>query len=153
MVKIKKIGVFTSGGDSPGMNAAIRAVTRTAIYNGLTVIGIRHGYEGMINGYFKELKAYSVSDIIQRGGTILKTARSKEFMTYEGRKKSFDNLKAEGIDALVAIGGDGTFTGARQFSEEFDVAIVGIPGTIDNDIYGTDYTIGSKRGLLQINRI
>lgn len=142
MVKIKKIGVFTSGGDSPGMNAAIRGVTRTAIYNGLTVIGIRHGYEGMINGYFKELKAFSVSDIIQRGGTILKTARSKEFMTYEGRKKSFDNLKAEGIDALVAIGGDGTFTGARQFSEEFDISIVGIPGTIDNDIYGTDYTIG-----------
>lgn len=142
MVKIKKIGVFTSGGDAPGMNAAIRAVTRTAIYNGLTVIGVRHGYEGLINGYFKELKAFSVSDIIQKGGTILKTARSKEFMTYEGRKKAYENMKAEGIDALVAIGGDGTFTGARQFSEEFDVAIVGIPGTIDNDIYGTDYTIG-----------
>jgi 6-phosphofructokinase len=142
MVKIKKIGVFTSGGDAPGMNAAIRAVTRTGVYNGLTVIGIRHGYEGMINGYFKELKAFSVSDIIQRGGTILKTARSKEFMSYEGRKRAYDNIKAEGIDALVAIGGDGTFTGARQFSEEFDVAIVGIPGTIDNDIYGTDYTIG-----------
>jgi 6-phosphofructokinase len=147
MTRIKKIGVFTSGGDAPGMNAAIRAVTRTAIYNGLQVIGIRHGYEGMINGNFKELKAYSVSDIIQRGGTILKTARSKEFRTPEGRKKAFENLQGEGIDACVAIGGDGTFAGARQFTEEFDIPFVGIPGTIDNDIYGTDYTIGYDTAL------
>jgi len=147
MAKIKKIGVFTSGGDAPGMNAAIRAVTRTAIYNGLQVIGIRHGYEGMINGNFKELKAYNVSDIIQRGGTILKTARSKEFMTPEGRKKAFEKLQGAGIDACVAIGGDGTFAGARQFTEEFDIPFVGIPGTIDNDIYGTDYTIGYDTAL------
>ncbi len=147
MAKIKKIGVFTSGGDAPGMNAAIRAVIRTAIYNGLQVIGIRHGYEGMINGNFKELKAYNVSDIIQRGGTILKTARSKEFMTPEGRKKAFEKLQEAGIDACVAIGGDGTFAGARQFTEEFDIPFVGIPGTIDNDIYGTDYTIGYDTAL------
>lgn len=147
MAKIKKIGVFTSGGDAPGMNAAIRAVTRTAINNRLQVIGIRNGYEGMINGNFKELKAYSVSDIIQRGGTILKTARSKEFRTPEGRKKAYEKLRAAGIDAVVAIGGDGTFAGARQFTEEYDVPIVGIPGTIDNDIYGTDYTIGYDTAL------
>jgi 6-phosphofructokinase len=147
MAKIKKIGILTSGGDAPGMNAAIRAVTRTAIYNGLQVMGIRHGYEGMINGNFKELKAFSVSDIIQRGGTILKTARSKEFRTPEGRKKAFEQIKSEGIDAIVVIGGDGTFAGARQFSEEYDVPIVGIPGTIDNDIYGTDYTIGYDTAL------
>ena len=142
MAKIKKIGVMTSGGDAPGMNAAIRAVVRTAIYNRLRVIGIRHGYEGMINGNFKELKAHSVSDIIQRGGTILKTARSQEFRTVEGRLQSYNKLKEAGIDAVVVIGGDGTLAGARKFSEEFDIPFVGIPGTIDNDIYGTDYTIG-----------
>jgi 6-phosphofructokinase len=147
MAKIKKIGVLTSGGDAPGMNAAIRGVTRTAIYNRLRVIGIRHGYEGMIHGHFKELKAHSVSDIIQKGGTILKTARSKGFRTVEGRKQAYENLKREGIDAVVVIGGDGTITGARKFSEEYDVPFVGIPGTIDNDIYGTDYTIGYDTAL------
>ena len=147
MTKIKKIGVLTSGGDAPGMNAAIRGVTRTAIYNRLKVIGIRHGYEGMIHGHFKELKAFSVSDIIQRGGTILKTARSKAFRTVEGRKQAYENLKREGIDAVVVIGGDGTITGARKFSDEYDIPFVGIPGTIDNDIYGTDYTIGYDTAL------
>jgi 6-phosphofructokinase len=147
MAKIKKIGVLTSGGDAPGMNAAVRAVTRTGIYNRLKVIGIRHGYEGMINGHFKELKAHSVSDIIQKGGTILKTARSKTFRTIEGRKQAYENLRAEGMDAVVVIGGDGTLTGARKFSEEFDIPFVGIPGTIDNDIYGTDYTIGYDTAL------
>lgn len=147
MAKIKKIGVLTSGGDAPGMNAAIRAVTRTGIYHRLRVIGIRHGYEGMINGHFKELKAYSVSDIIQNGGTILKTARSKAFRTVEGRKEAYEHLRAEGIDAVVVIGGDGTLTGARQFSDEFDIPFVGIPGTIDNDIFGTDYTIGYDTAL------
>ncbi len=147
MTKIKKIGVLTSGGDAPGMNAAIRAVTRTAIYHRLKVVGIRHGFEGMIHGNFKELKAYSVSDIIQRGGTILKTARSKDFLKVEGRQQAFENLKREGIDAVVVIGGDGTLAGARQFSEEHDIPFVGIPGTIDNDIYGTDYTIGYDTAL------
>ena len=147
MAKIKKIGVLTSGGDAPGMNAAVRAVTRTGIYNRLKVVGIRHGYEGMINGHFKELKAHSVSDIIQKGGTILKTARSKAFRTIEGRKQAYEKIKAEGLDAVVVIGGDGTLTGARKFSEEFDIPFVGIPGTIDNDIYGTDYTIGYDTAL------
>ena len=142
MAKIKRIGVLTSGGDAPGMNSAIRAVTRTAIYYGLEVIGIRHGYEGLIQGYFKPLKAFSVSDIIQRGGTILKTARCKEFRTSKGRKTAYKSLVNEGIDGVVVIGGDGTFTGARIFSEEYDIPFIGIPGTIDNDIYGTDYTIG-----------
>ena len=148
MTKIKKIGVLTSGGDAPGMNAAIRAVTRTAIYNQMTVIGIRHGYHGMINGHFKELKAHSVSDTIQRGGTILKTARSKEFMTTLGREMAYNNLKNEGIDAVVVIGGDGSLTGARVFCDEYgDIPFVGIPGTIDNDIFGTDYTIGYDTAL------
>ncbi|KPL16067.1 MAG: 6-phosphofructokinase [Bacteroides sp. SM23_62] len=147
MAKIKKIGVLTSGGDAPGMNAAIRGVTRTAIYNRLKVIGIRHGYEGMIHGLFKELKAHNVSDIIQKGGTILKTARSKAFRTVEGRKQAYEHLKREGIDAVVVIGGDGTIMGARKFSEEYDIPFVGIPGTIDNDIYGTDYTIGYDTAL------
>ena len=142
MAKIKRIGVFTSGGDAPGMNAAIRAVTRTAIYFHLEVIGIRQGYQGMIQGNFRELKAHSVSDIIQKGGTFLKTARSEEFKTAEGRKTAYDQLIKAGIDGVVAIGGDGTFTGARIFNEEYDIPFVGIPGTIDNDIYGTDYTIG-----------
>lgn len=147
MGKIKRIGVLTSGGDAPGMNAAIRAVTRTAIYNGIEVIGIRHGYQGLINGYFKLLKTFNVSDIIQKGGTILKTARCEEFKTSEGRKKAYDNLKDRKIDGVVVIGGDGTFTGARIFNEEYDIPFIGIPGTIDNDIYGTDYTVGYDTAL------
>ncbi|OFX43735.1 MAG: 6-phosphofructokinase [Bacteroidetes bacterium GWA2_30_7] len=142
MSKIKRIGVFTSGGDSPGMNAAVRAVVRAGIYNSLEVYGIKHGYAGMIRGEIKELKSSHVSGIIQHGGTILKSARSKEFRTVEGRKEAFEQLKIHGIDAIVAIGGDGTFTGARQFSEEYDIPIVGLPGTIDNDLFGTDFTIG-----------
>jgi 6-phosphofructokinase 1 len=147
MGKIKKIGVLTSGGDAPGMNAAIRAVVRTAVYNEIEVLGIRHGYQGMINSNFKELHSHSVSDIIQRGGTILKTARCEEFRTPEGRKKAYDNLKEAQIDGVVVIGGDGSFTGARIFNEEFNIPFVGIPGTIDNDIYGTDYTIGYDTAL------
>jgi 6-phosphofructokinase 1 len=148
MGKIKRVGVLTSGGDAPGMNAAIRGVTRTAIYYGLEVTGIRHGYHGMINSHFMNLRAHSVSDILARGGTILKTARSKEFMEPEGRKMAYDNLKAAGIDAVVVIGGDGSLTGARVFCDEyFDIPFIGIPGTIDNDIYGTDYTIGYDTAL------
>jgi len=140
--QISKIGVFTSGGDAPGMNAAIRAVVRSAIYYKKEVFGITQGYEGMITGDMVKLGARSVGNIIQRGGTILKTARSKEFRTPEGRKKAYDNLKKTGIDALVAIGGDGTFTGLNVFYQEFGVPSICIPGTIDNDIAGTDYTIG-----------
>jgi 6-phosphofructokinase 1 len=147
MGKINKIGVLTSGGDAPGMNAAIRAVTRTAIYNGLEVIGIRHGYLGMINANFKPLQAHSVSDMIQRGGTMLKTARCEEFRTPEGRKKAYENLKAAEIDGVVVIGGDGSFMGANIFNEEYNIPFVGVPGTIDNDIYGTDYTIGYDTAL------
>ncbi len=147
MARIKRIGVLTSGGDAPGMNAAIRAVTRTALYHGIEVIGIRHGYDGMINGYFKLLKTFHVSDIIQRGGTILKTARSDEFRTPEGRRKAYEQLRDRGIDGVVVIGGDGTFTGARIFGEEYDIPLIGIPGTIDNDLYGTDYTIGFDTAL------
>ena len=143
MIKtIKKIGVLTSGGDSPGMNAALRAVVRTALYYNIEVVGIRRGYEGMINGEFVEMDRKSVANIIQRGGTILKTARSMAFMTPEGRKEAFNQLKGANIDALVAIGGDGTFTGAKIFSEEYDFPILGLPGTIDNDLIGTDFTIG-----------
>lgn len=145
--KLKKIGVFTSGGDSPGMNAAIRAVTRTAITNGLQVIGIVGGYEGMIQGDFRELSWLDVSGILQTGGTILKTARSQEFRTKEGRKKACESLLKEEIDAVVVIGGDGSFTGALVFSEEYDIPFVGIPGTIDNDIFGTEYTIGYDSAL------
>jgi 6-phosphofructokinase 1 len=147
MGKINKIGVLTSGGDAPGMNAAIRAVTRTAIYNGLEVIGIRHGYLGMINANFKPLQAHSVSDMIQRGGTMLKTARCEAFKTPEGRKKAYENLKAAEIDGVVVIGGDGSFMGANIFNEEYNIPFVGVPGTIDNDIYGTDYTIGYDTAL------
>jgi 6-phosphofructokinase len=147
MGKIKKIGVLTSGGDSPGMNAAIRGVTRTAIYNGLEVIGIRQGYQGLINADFKQLESPSVSDIIQKGGTILKTARCEEFRTPEGRAKAYVNLREAQIDGVVVIGGDGSFTGARIFNEEYDIPFVGIPGTIDNDIFGTDYTIGYDTAL------
>lgn len=139
---MKKIAVYTSGGDSPGMNACIRAVVRTAIYKELEIFGITYGYDGMINGHIKKMYSHSVSNIVQRGGTILKSARSEEFMTKEGRKKAFDQLQALGIEGLVAIGGDGTFTGAKVFYEEFGIPVIGCPGTIDNDIYGTDYTIG-----------
>ncbi len=142
MAKISKIGVLTSGGDAPGMNAAIRAVTRMAIYHGLEVYGIRNGYQGMITGQIKKMESSHVSNIIQRGGTILKTARSQEFRTVEGRAKAYQELKKHGINALVVIGGDGSLTGARLFSEEHNIPCVGIPGTIDNDLYGTDYTIG-----------
>lgn len=144
---IKRIGVFTSGGDAPGMNAAIRAVVRTSIYYGREVVGIYQGYRGMIENNFKTFTSGDVSNIIQLGGTILKTARSKEFLTKEGRQKAYNNLKAAGIDALVAIGGDGTFTGARIFAQEFGFPIVGVPGTIDNDLFGTDFTIGYDTAL------
>lgn len=142
MNKVKNIGVFTSGGDSPGMNAAIRAVVRTGLYYDMQVTGILRGYEGMISGEFIPMERKSVANIIQRGGTILKTARSQEFRTKEGRQKAYEQLKKHNIDALVAIGGDGTFTGANVFIEEFDIPVVGLPGTIDNDLTGTDYTIG-----------
>lgn len=147
MGKIKKIGVLTSGGDAPGMNAAIRAVVRTGIYNGLEVVGIKQGYQGLINAYFTPLYSHSVSDIIQRGGTILKTARCEEFKTIEGRNIAYSNLVEAQIDGVVVIGGDGSFTGARLFNEEHNIPFVGIPGTIDNDIYGTDYTIGYDTAL------
>ncbi|GIV35827.1 MAG: ATP-dependent 6-phosphofructokinase [Cyclobacteriaceae bacterium] len=139
---IKKIGVFTSGGDAPGMNAAIRAVVRASIYYKKEVYGIMRGYEGMIEGDIVKLGARSVGNIIQRGGTILKSARSQHFRTPEGRKQAFEQLKKHGIDALVAIGGDGTFTGLHLLHQEFNLPVVCIPGTIDNDIAGTDYTIG-----------
>lgn len=142
MSKIKKIGVLTSGGDAPGMNAAIRAVVRAGSYYDLEVTGILRGYEGLIHGDFVPMNYKSVGNIIQRGGTILKTARSKEFRTVEGRKKAHENLVKNGIDALVVIGGDGTFTGANLFSSEFDFPVIGLPGTIDNDLAGTDFTIG-----------
>lgn len=140
--KIAKIGVFTSGGDAPGMNAALRAVVRSSIFYKKEVYGIMQGYEGMISGDIVKLGARSVGNIIQRGGTILKTARSQEFRTKEGREKAYQNLKKNGIDALVAIGGDGTFTGLHKFYEEYAVPSICIPGTIDNDLAGTDYTIG-----------
>ena len=142
MSEIKKIGVFTSGGDAPGMNAAIRAVVRTALYYNLEVVGIKRGYEGMINGEFLPMDRRSVANIIQRGGTILKTARSAAFMTPEGRKEANRQLKNQNIDALICIGGDGTFTGAKIFGDEYNIPILGLPGTIDNDLYGTDFTIG-----------
>ncbi|MFP3860229.1 MAG: 6-phosphofructokinase [Bacteroidales bacterium] len=147
MTKIKKIGVLTSGGDAPGMNAAIRAVTRAAIYNNLEVTGIMNGYHGMMNGRFKTLTSPMVSDIVQKGGTILKSTRSDEFKNKEGRRKAYEQLREHNIDAVVVIGGDGTFKGARAFTEEFDIPVVGIPGTIDNDLYGTDYTIGYDSAL------
>ncbi|MBM3401462.1 MAG: 6-phosphofructokinase [Bacteroidetes bacterium] len=142
MSNIKNIGVFTSGGDSPGMNAAIRAVVRTALYYDLKVTGIYRGYDGMISGEFRPMERKSVANIIQRGGTILKTARSEEFRTPEGRKIAYEQLKKHKVDALVAIGGDGTFTGANIFYDEFKVPVIGLPGTIDNDLIGTDFTIG-----------
>lgn len=142
MAQIQRIGVLTSGGDSPGMNAAIRAVVRATIYHGLDIFGIYRGYEGLIDGQIEQLYSHSVSNIIQRGGTILKTARSKRFMEYEGRLKAYQNLMDNKIDALVVIGGNGTFTGACIFDQEFNFPIIGLPGTIDNDLYGTDATIG-----------
>ena len=140
--KIKCIGTLTSGGDAPGMNAAIRAITRSAICNGFTVKGIYRGYDGLINGEIKEFTTEDVSNIIQTGGTILRTARSTEFLTPEGKEKAYQQLVKHGIDALIVIGGDGSLTGARDFAEMYDVPCVGLPGTIDNDLYGTDSTIG-----------
>jgi 6-phosphofructokinase 1 len=139
---MNKIAVFTSGGDAPGMNACIRAVVRACIYHKVQVYGIIRGYSGMINGEIKELSSFSVSNIIQRGGTILKSARSEEFKTKEGRTKAFEHLQKLGIEGIVAIGGNGTFTGAELFHAEFGIPIVGVPGTIDNDLFGTDYTLG-----------
>jgi 6-phosphofructokinase 1 len=140
--KVTKIGVLTSGGDSPGMNAAVRAVVRTGIYHGLEVYGIMRGYSGMIEDDIFKMDSRSVANIIQRGGTILKTARSKEFFEKEGRQKAYENLKKRGIDGLVIIGGDGSFRGAQKFSNEFDIPCIGLPGTIDKDIAGSDFTIG-----------
>ena len=147
MGTIKCIGILTSGGDAPGMNAAIRAVTRSAIYNGLQVKGIYRGYKRLITGEINEFKTENVSNIIQLGGTILKTARCQEFRTPEGRQVAYETMKREGIDALVVIGGDGSLTGARLLAQEFDVPCIGLPGTIDNDLYGTDTTIGYDTAL------
>lgn len=147
MKEIKTIGVLTSGGDAPGMNAAIRAVTRSAIFEGWKVYGIYRGYEGLINGDIKEFTSESVSNTIQRGGTILKTARSQEFMTEEGRVKAYENIKKFGIDALIIIGGNGSLSGAQILAKEYDIPCIGLPGTIDNDLYGTDSTIGYDTAL------
>lgn len=142
MSNIKRIAVLTSGGDAPGMNAAIRAVVRTSVYHDLHVYGVMRGYDGLINGDIRRLEARDVANIIQRGGTILKTARSNRFETTEGRKTAYDNLVANDIDGLVVIGGNGTYAGGLQFMQEYDIPVVGLPGTIDNDLYGTDYSIG-----------
>jgi 6-phosphofructokinase 1 len=140
--KVSRIGVLTSGGDSPGMNAAVRAVVRTGIYHGLEVYGIMRGYMGLIEDDLFKMESRSVANIIQRGGTILKTARCKEFYHADGRAKAYETLKRRGIDGLVIIGGDGSFQGAVKFSEEYDIPVIGIAGTIDKDIFGTDFTIG-----------
>jgi 6-phosphofructokinase 1 len=140
--KVTKLGVLTSGGDSPGMNAAIRAVVRTGIYHGLELFGIMRGYSGMVDDDIIKMESRSVANIIQRGGTILKTSRCKEFFEPEGRKLAYENLKKRGINGLVVIGGDGSFKGALKFSQEFDIPCIGLPGTIDKDIAGTDFTIG-----------
>jgi 6-phosphofructokinase 1 len=145
--KIKKIGVLTSGGDSPGMNAAIRSVVRTCAYYNIECAGIYRGYQGMIEGDFKEMGARSVHNIVNKGGTVLKSARSKDFMTEEGRKNAFENLQKAEIEALVVIGGDGSFTGALVFNKEFGIPVIGIPGTIDNDIFGTSHTLGYDTAL------
>ncbi len=147
MKKIKKIAVLTSGGDAPGMNAAIRSVVRTCAYYRIDCIGVYRGYQGLIEGDFVPMSARSVSSIINKGGTMLKSARSKEFMTIEGRKKAYDSLIAAEIDGLILIGGDGSFTGGLVFNKEYKFPIIGIPGTIDNDIFGTDYTIGYDTAL------
>jgi 6-phosphofructokinase 1 len=144
---IKKVAVLTSGGDSPGMNAAIRSVVRTCAYHNILCVGVYRGYQGMIEGDFLEMGARSVHNIINKGGTILKSARSKEFMTVEGRKKAYDQLVKEGVDALVVIGGDGSFTGAEVFNKEYGFPVMGIPGTIDNDIFGTSHTLGYDTAL------
>jgi 6-phosphofructokinase 1 len=145
--KIKKIGVLTSGGDSPGMNAAIRSVVRTCAYLKLDCVGIYRGYQGMIEGDFKPMDARSVNNIINKGGTMLKSARCMEFMTPEGRKRAYSQLVTEGIDAFVVIGGDGSFTGAMIFNQEYNFPVIGIPGTIDNDIFGTTFTLGFDTAL------
>ncbi len=144
---MKTIAVFTSGGDSPGMNACIRAVVRTALHHGTAVYGIMHGYQGMIDDQFRLLTSDDVGNILQRGGTILKSSRSKDFFAKEGRQKAFDNLRKYGIEGVVAIGGDGTFAGAKIFMEEHSIPFIGLPGTIDNDLIGTDYTIGYDTAL------
>lgn len=144
---VKKIAVLTSGGDSPGMNAALRAVVRTANYYHIECYGVREGYNGLIHGDFLKMGPRSVKNIINQGGTILKSARSMEFKTKEGRQKAYDNCVKHGVDALVCIGGDGTFTGAKIFNEEFGIRVIGVPGTIDNDIFGTDNTIGYDTAL------
>ncbi len=147
MKEINAIGILTSGGDAPGMNAAIRAVTRSAIFAGWKVFGIYRGYEGLINGEIKEFTSESVSSVIQRGGTILKTARSEDFRTPEGRNKAYENLRKHHIDALMVIGGNGSLSGAEELAREHDVTVIGLPGTIDNDLYGTDSTIGYDTAL------
>jgi len=147
MANIKCTGILTSGGDAPGMNAAVRAVTRAAIYNGLEVKGIYRGYRGLITGEIVPFKTNNVSNIIQQGGTILKTARCLEFREPEGRREAYETMQREGIDSLVVIGGDGSLTGARIFAQEYNIPIVGLPGTIDNDLYGTDTTIGYDTAL------
>lgn len=147
MANIKKVGVLTSGGDAPGMNAAIRAVVRASLYNKIEVVGIQQGYQGMIENRIIPLKSESVANIIQRGGTILGTARSMEFKTEGGRREAYENLLKNEIDACIVIGGDGSFTGAGLFSREYDIPFIGVPGTIDNDLYGTDYTIGYDTAL------
>ncbi|SMG37427.1 6-phosphofructokinase [Marivirga sericea] len=139
---MKKVAIMTSGGDAPGMNACLRAAVRGAVYHGVEIYGIYRGYDGMIEGDIVKMDSHSVSNIIQKGGTILKSARSEEFKTKEGRKKAYEQLKILGIEGLITIGGDGTFTGAKIFFDEFGIPTVGAPGTIDNDLYGTDYTIG-----------
>ncbi|MCF8257383.1 MAG: 6-phosphofructokinase [Flavobacteriales bacterium] len=149
----KTIAVFTSGGDSPGMNACIRAVVRTARGQGIRVFGIIRGFQGMIDGDFRELESHDVSNIIQRGGTILKTARSKEFLTKEGRTKAYANLLKHGIDAVIAIGGDGTFAGCKVFNSEFNTPFIGLPGTIDNDLIGTDFTIGYDTAINNVVQV
>ncbi len=145
--KVKKIGVLTSGGDSPGMNAAIRSVVRTCAYHKIECVGIYRGYQGMIEGDFKEMGPRSVNNIVNKGGTILKSARSKEFMTVEGRQQAFQKLSAAGVDAFVVIGGDGSFNGAEVFNKEHGFSVMGIPGTIDNDIFGTSHTLGYDTAL------
>jgi 6-phosphofructokinase 1 len=149
--KVSKIGVLTSGGDAPGMNACVRAVVRTGIFEGYEVYGIMRGYQGMLDDDIQKMESRSVANIIQRGGTILKTARCKEFFTPEGRKKAYENLKKRGINALVIIGGDGSFRGAEIFSSEFDIPCIGIPGTIDKDIAGTDFKLSIVYGILQMH--
>ncbi len=144
---MKKIAVFTSGGDAPGMNACVRAVVRSGIANQLEIVGIKRGYEGMIDGDFEMLNARSVSNIIHRGGTILKSARSKRFRTVEGMEQAYQNLLKAGIEGVVAIGGDGTFRGATEFSDKYQLPFIGVPGTIDNDMFGTDFTIGYDTAL------